>query len=151
MGAMWQLVIGCSAGALVAASISAPFLLPWSLRVWYLVDAPWTDPFLGLQPAPRLEMRAVKLSGVEIHHSDVEIALGEMGTVRTSVVRFAGAAAVPSVVAKIDGWIARRTPLLMMTDAGQVHIYGPDDAVTELTIAGERFDEPQQSRSSFRR
>jgi len=136
MSVLSQVVIACAVCGLVAASISAPFLLPWSLRVRYLVNAPWTDPFLGLGPAPRLEMRAVTLSALEIHHGDIEVAFDEIGGRRMSVIRFDRSGCAPWVVATLDGWMALRTPLLMMTDRGQVHIYGPRDAVTELTIAG---------------
>jgi hypothetical protein len=135
MSAVTQVAIGCAVCGLVAASIGAPFLLPWSLRVRYLVNAPWTDPFLGLGPAPRLEMRAVTLSGLEIHHCDIEVAFDEIGGRRTSAIRFDRSGCAPRVVAKFDGWMALRTPLLMILDSGQVHIYGPGDVVTELTIA----------------
>jgi hypothetical protein len=137
MSVVSQVVIACAVFGLVAASISAPFLLPWSLRVRYLVDAPWTDPFLGLGPAPRLEMRAVTLSALDIRHGDVEVGFDEIGGRRTSVIRFDRSGCAPGVIARFDGWMALRTPLLvMMWDRGQVHIYGPDDEVTELTIAG---------------
>lgn len=136
---MSTFVIGCALGALIAACISAPFLLPWPMRVHYLVAAPMTDPWTGLGLAPRLDMRAVKLRAVESHHGDLELALDDLDTGQSSRVTIANSACVPSVVSKLDGWMALRTTLLMIMDHGDAHLYGPDGAVTNLNLAREKI------------
>jgi hypothetical protein len=132
-------VIGCALGALVAASIGSPFLLPWSLRVRYLAVAPMTDPWTGLGLAPRLDLRPVRLSAVESEHGDVELVFEEIGTGHQSRIALARSACAPSALAKLDGWMALRTTLLMVMDHGHAHVYGPDGAVTNLTLASERI------------
>jgi len=136
---MLTFVIACVFGALVAACIAAPFVLPWPTRVRYLAAASMTDPWTGLGFAPRLDMRPVRLCAVESDYGDVELALDEIDTGHRSRVIYARAASVPSVLARLDGWMALRATLLMIVDHGHAHLYGPDGAVTNLSLAGEKI------------
>ena len=64
----------------------------------------------------------------------VDLTLEEVDAVRAMVLSRDGC--VPSVVARIDGWSALHTPLLLIVDqAGGVHLYGPDGAATGFTRA----------------
>ena len=50
------------------------------------------------------------------------------------------AACTPSVIAKLDGWSALHTPLLMIIDdAHNAHVYGPGGCVTNLALARENI------------
>ena len=52
----------------------------------------------------------------------------------------------PFVVAKLDGWSATRTPLLMVVDDDRdTYLYGPDAVVTHLDRAEETTDELAES------
>jgi hypothetical protein len=135
---MSQFVIGGAIGAFIVGTIGGPFLLPWSLRVRFLVNAPMIDPFLGLGPEPCLDMHAVRLTAVEIHHGDVEVAFDEMGAGRTSVMTCAGAGCPPAAVAQLDGWMALRTTLLVTMDHGHVDVYGPGGGVAGLSLSASR-------------
>lgn len=135
---MQHFVLGCAIGALIAAAVAAPLFAPWSFRVRYLVAAPTTDPWHGLGLTPRLEMRAVRLSAFECHDGDVELVADEVDTDRTTRITLVRQGCTPALVAKLDAWMALRTPLLMITDHGHVHVYGPDGAVTNLSLAGEK-------------
>ncbi|MGO9873092.1 MAG: hypothetical protein ACLPVY_04760 [Acidimicrobiia bacterium] len=134
---MPQFLFGCSVGALIAACASAPFLVPWPLRVRYLVTAPMTDPWFGLGPVPLLDMRAVLLCSVEREGRDVELVFAEIDTGHNVGITLRSAY-LPGAVAQLDGWMARRTPLLLIND-GHAHVYGPDGAVTDLTFAREKI------------
>jgi hypothetical protein len=83
-------------------------------------------------------MRVVRLLALDSHDGDVEITLEEIDTPRASHTSLVRAGCVPAVVAKLDAWMALDTPLLMMTDRGHLHVYGPDGAVNNLSRAGER-------------
>lgn len=135
---MQHFLLGCALGALIAVAIVAPLVAPWPIRMRYLATAPMTDPWSGLALAPGLEMRAVRLSTLECREGDVEISVEEIDTDRTCRVTLERAACAPAAVAKLDGWLALGAPLLMMTDHGQVHVYGPDGAVTNLSQLGEK-------------
>jgi hypothetical protein len=102
------------------------------------LTAPTTDPWLGLGLTPQLEMRAVQLAAFESHDGDVELVAEEVDTDRATRITLVRAGCTPAAVAKLDGWMALRTPLLMMTEHGFVHMYGPDGAVTNLSLAGEK-------------
>jgi hypothetical protein len=130
--------LGCALGALLAVTIAAPLLAPWRIRVRYLATAPMTDPWTGLGLAPRLDMRVVRLSALECREGDVEITVEELDTDRTSHFTLARAGCAPAAVAKLDGWMALRTPLLMITDHGHVCVSGPDGAVTNLSLTREK-------------
>jgi hypothetical protein len=135
---MQHFVLGCAIGGLIAAAILAPLLAPWPIRLRYLVNAPMTDPWTGLGLAPRLDMHAVVLSAIECHEGDVEISIDETGTRRTSRITLTRAGCPPVALAKLDGWLAMRTPLLMVKEHGHIYVQGPDGAVTNLTPVGER-------------
>ena len=137
---MGTFLIGCALGAFVAACIGAPFLLPWPLRVRYLVTAPMTDPWTGLGPGPRLDMRAVRLCAVESDHGEVELTFDEIDTGHRPRITLASQECAPAALAKFDGWMVLRTTLLMIVDHGYAHVYGPDGAVTTLSlVAGEKI------------
>ena len=136
---MTHFLIGCALGALVAACVGAPFLLPWSLRVRYLVTAPMTDPLFGLGLSPSLDMRAVTLAASGNNQGDIDCAVEEIDGDRASSVKLVHAGCVPGAVAKLDAWTAQRTPLLMIMDHGHAHMYGPDGAVTDLSFTGEKI------------
>jgi hypothetical protein len=137
---MSHFLIGCAIGGAIVACIGGPLIAPWSVRVRYLAAAPAFDPWLGadLGLTPRLDMRAVKLVNVEADHGGVELAVedidGDHGSRRT----LARTSCPPHAVAELDGWMALRTPLLMIVDRELVHVYGPESAVTNLSFVKER-------------
>lgn len=138
---MVHFLLGCAVGAAVAACIAAPLLLPWPVRVRYLVNAQTVDPLLGLGPIPRLNLRAVTVASVVVDNGRVDLTLEEVDVVRATVLSREGC--LPSDVARLDGWSAVDTPLLMIVDeeadaAGRVHVYGPDGSVTGFTRAAIR-------------
>ena len=133
---MVQFAIGCTLGAAIIAAIGAPFLAPWPFRVRYLANAQNVDPLLGLGPVPRLDMRVIRLESVEVAAGHLELGLVEEGgrraTSRATVSRPEFAA---GEVAKLDGWMAAHTPLLVVIDEDHsVHLFGPDASVTDLTV-----------------
>jgi len=136
---MSTFALGCALGALIAACIGAPFLLPWPMRVRYLVAAPMTDPWTGLGLAPRLDTRAVKLRAIERHNGDLEFALDDLDSGQNSRITITRSAYVPSVLAKLDRWSALGTTLLMIMEHDHTHLYGPDGAVTYLSLAREKI------------
>jgi len=136
---MSTFVVGCVLGALVALCIGAPLFLPWPLRVRYLVVAPMTDPWTGLGLAPRLDMRAVKLSAIDSDHGDVELTVDEIDAGHRSCITLASSACDPSALAKLDAWMAMHTTLLMIVEHGHAHVYGPDGAVTNRSLASEKI------------
>jgi hypothetical protein len=135
---MPNLWIGVILGAIVAAAIAAPLFAPWRFRVRLLANAPMTDPFTGLGLAPRPDMRVVRLLALESHNGDVEIAVEEIDTHRASHISLVRAGCVPAVVAKLDAWMVLGTALLMMTDDGHIHMFGPDGAVNNLSRTGAK-------------
>jgi hypothetical protein len=135
---MFTFLIGCSIGVLAAACIGAPFLLPWSLRVRYLAAAPMTDPVLGLAPGLRVEMRAVRLSAVECHRGELELVVHDLADPSTGRVTLAASTYTPGALAKLDAWLALRTPLLMLIDPEGVAVHGPDGALNNLRLLRAR-------------
>jgi hypothetical protein len=130
--------LGCALGALIVVTVAAPLIAPWRIRVRYLATAPTTDPWTGLGLAPRPDMRVVRLSTLECHDATVEISIEEIDTHRAAHFELVRAACAPLAVAKLDAWMALGTPLLMMTEHAHVHIYGPDGAVTNLSLSREK-------------
>jgi hypothetical protein len=131
-------VLGGALGALIAAAIAALFFAPWPIRVRYLVNAPTTDPWTGLGLAPRLDMHEVHISALESHEGVVEISVDEIATHCTTRITLTRAGCPPAALAKLDGWMTMRTPLLVIKEHGHVHLYGPDGAVTKLAPVGEK-------------
>jgi hypothetical protein len=84
-------------------------------------------------------MRAVRLCAVESDHGDVELAFDEIDTGRRSRVTLVVPECASSALAKFDGWMVLRTTLLMIVDHGHANVYGPDGAVTTLSLVGERI------------
>jgi hypothetical protein len=140
VNAVSNFLLGCGLGALLVACISVPFLAPWPIRVRYLAATPLVDPWIGLTPEPRFQMRAVTLASVEADQGQVELTVDELGARHhaRSIVLTREACA-PGVVAELDGWSASNTPLLMVIEEdGSVHLFGPRTAVTNLALAGEK-------------
>ena len=135
---MHLFLLGCAIGALIAAVVAVPLVAPWPVRLRYLLTTPATDPFHWLAPVPRLEMRAVRLTEFDCHDGDVDLIADEVDTDRTTRITLEHRGCTPAAVAKLDGWMTLGTPLLMMTDQGKVHLYGPDGAVTNLDRVGEK-------------
>ena len=137
---MSHFLIGCAIGAAIAACVGVPLIAPWPVRVRYLAAAQAFDPWHGLDLGltPRLDMRAVRLVSVVSGHGGVELAVedldGDHGTRRT----LARTSCPPRAIAELDGWMAERTPLLMIVDRELVHVYGSDSAVTNLSFVKER-------------
>ncbi len=136
---MTHFLIGCALGGAVAACIGAPLIAPWPVRVRYLAVAQTLDPWLGLDlgMTPRLDMRAVELVSVEADLGRVELVVQDLDGDRGYRRTLAGTACAPATVAELDGWMALRTPLLMIVDQGLAHVYGPDGAVTNLSFVKE--------------
>jgi len=83
-------------------------------------------------------MRAVRLCSVERKDCDVELVFAEIDTGHNVGITLRSVY-VPGAVAQLDGWMALRTPLLLIMDDGHAYVYGPDGAVTDLTFARERI------------
>ena len=134
---MADFLIGCLIGAAAAACIAMPCLLPWHLRVRYLVSVPAVDPRLGVGPLPQHEMREVRVATIGISAGRLELEVEEAGPGehgRRMLLRRDECA--PAVVAQLDGWSTLRMPLLLIVDdLRRAHVYGPDGAVTGLTPA----------------
>jgi hypothetical protein len=137
---MSHFLIGFAIGGAIAACIAVPLVAPWSFRVRYLATAQAFDPWHGLDLGltPRLDMRAVKLVSVEAKHGGVELAVEDLDGDRASRRTLARTSCPPHAVAELDGWMALRTPLLLMVDGELVHVYGPESAVTNLSFVKER-------------
>ena len=136
---MEHFLVGCALGFLVVACIATPFVAPWRVRVRYLVNAPAGDPLLGLGPTPRMALREVTVAGVEADRGHVELVVDEQRAGCARHCTLSRDACVPAVVARLDGWSATHTPLLMIVDdLGDTHLYGPDGAVTHLDRTEER-------------
>lgn len=144
---MQLFLLGCALGALIIFAIAVPLLAPWTIRVRFLATASMTDPWTGLGLTPRPDMRVVRLSTVASHDGAVEISIEDTDTQRATRATLVRAACAPGAVAKLDGWMALRTPLLMMVDQGHVHLYGPDGVVTNLSLPERRFDASTAARS----
>jgi len=136
---MAQFAIGCTLGAAIIAAVGAPFLAPWPFRVRYLANAQTVDSLLGFGPVPRQDMRVVRLESVDIVAGHLELGLAEAGNARarsraTVSRRDCGA----GELAKLDGWQAAHTPLLVVIDEDHsVHLFGPDASVTDLIVTKE--------------
>ena len=135
---MHLFLLGCAIGASIAAVVAVPLVAPWPVRLRYLLTAPATDPFHWLAPTPRLEMRAVRLTEFDCHDGDVDLIADEVDADRATRITLEHRGCTPAAVAKLDGWMTLETPLLMMTEHGKVHLYGPDGAVTNLDRVGEK-------------
>jgi hypothetical protein len=135
---MPDLWFGLIVGALAAAAIAAPLFGPWRFRVRLLATAPMTDPFTGLGLTPRPDMRVVRLLALESRDGDVEITVEETDTHRSSHISLVRAGCAPGAVAKLDAWLALGTPLLLMTDLGHIHVFGPDGAINDLSRIGAK-------------
>ena len=129
---------GCALGGFVVVAIAVPLVAPWRIRVRYLATAPTMDPWTGLGLTPRPDMRVVRLAALESRDGTVEISIEEVDTHRAVRVTLVRTACAPAVLAKLDGWMALRTPLLMMADDGHFHMYGPDGVVTNLSLVREK-------------
>ncbi|MDQ1460482.1 MAG: hypothetical protein QOI08_1966 [Actinomycetota bacterium] len=131
---MADFLIGSVVGIFFVGCVAAPFLAPWRVRVRYLVNAQVGDPVLGLAAMPSVVLREVTVVSVESGQGHVEIVVDESGgSDRFRRRRLMRSAAPPAVVAKLDGWSATHTPLLLVVDEARcTHLYGPDGVVTDL-------------------
>ena len=137
---MSHFLIGFAIGGAIVACIGVPLIAPWSIRVRYLAAAPAFDPWFGLDlgMTPRLDIRPVKLVSVESNHGGVDLAVEDLDGDPRSRRTLARTSCPTHAVAELDGWMALRTPLLMIVDRELVHVYGPDRAVTNLSFVKER-------------
>jgi hypothetical protein len=139
---MTNFLIGCVLGVFLVVCVGIPFLAPWPMRVRYLVDAQYADPVLGFAPVPRLAIGVVTLTAVRADGGHVDLVVDETGAGVSGhggrvLSRDACAAAV---VARLDGWSALHTALLLIIDEKhRVHLYGPDGSITDLEFVGEKI------------
>jgi hypothetical protein len=96
-----------------------------------------TDPLTGLGAPPGLEIRGMRMVAVNADRGRVEVVVDEIGPGevprRATLTREDCPAAA---VAQLDGWESLHTPLLVIADEdAQVHMYGPDGAVTDFRLA----------------
>ncbi|HEY5172745.1 MAG TPA: hypothetical protein VIK54_13540 [Acidimicrobiia bacterium] len=138
---MFHFFAGCALGATVVICIGVPFLAPWPIRLRYLLTAQVADPVLGLGPTSRLSMWEVTLTVVEANRGHLDLVVDETGNGRSARrIALIRDGCVPSEVAKLDGWLATRTPLLMIVDEdGDTHLNGPDGVVAHLDRVGEKI------------
>jgi hypothetical protein len=131
---MTDFLIGAVVGVFFVGCVAAPFVAPWRVRVRYLVNAQVADPVLGLTAIPPVLLREVTVVSVEAEPERVEIVVDESGaSPRFRRQRLMRDACPPAVVAKLDGWSATHTPLLLVVDEDRrTHLYGPDGFVTDL-------------------
>jgi hypothetical protein len=137
---MNEFLLGSALGFLFVGCIAAPFVAPWRIRVRYIVNAQVADPIFGFGPPRDVDLREVLLTNVEARDGHVDLVVEEAGTPPGSRCRaFTRDACRPALVAQLDGWSATHAPLLMVVDeSGDVHLYGPDGAVTFLNRAEEK-------------
>jgi hypothetical protein len=135
---MLPFLIGCVVGGGVALCVAAPFLLPWNLRLRYLVNAQMTDPLLGLGAPPGLEMRGMRMVAVNADCGHVEVVVDEIGTDEVPHRATLTLDRCPAAdLAQLDQWELQRTPLLVIAEEdAQVHVYGPGGAVTDFKLVG---------------
>ena len=138
---MFHFFAGCALGATVVICIGVPFLAPWPFRLRYLLTAQVADPVLGLGPTSRLSMWEVILTGLEAGRERLELVVDESPNSRSARrIALTRDVCVPSDVAKLDRWLAARTPLLMIVDEdGYTYLNGPDGVVAHLDRAGEKI------------
>jgi hypothetical protein len=137
---MSDFIVGCALGFLCVGCIAAPFVAPWRIRVRYLVAAQVADPVFGVGPPRDVTLREVQLTHVDAEGGHVDLVVEEAGVAPASRRRaLTRESCAPSVVAKLDGWSTTHEPLLMVVDeSGDIHLYGPDGAVTYLSRAEEK-------------
>ncbi len=131
---MLNVLLGCVIGFVFVCCACVPLFAPWRMRIWYLVNAPVGDPVLGLGGAPGVTLREVTLSSVETCAGRVEFAVDGVGAGRGMYRRtFRRDDCTPGEVARLDGWSATRVPLLLVVDeAGDTHLFGPDGSLTNV-------------------
>jgi hypothetical protein len=102
------------------------------------MNAQMSDPLLGLGAPPGVAMRGMQLVAVSADGGHVVVVVDEIdaGEVpRRATLTRDGCPS--SAVARLDGWEALHTPLLVIADEGdRVHVYGPDGGVTGFTLVG---------------
>ena len=76
----------------------------------------------------------VRLSEVECHAGALQIFVRGLADERAADVTLTASACVPGTLAKLDGWLALRTPLLMVIDQGDADVYGPDGELKALRV-----------------
>jgi hypothetical protein len=137
---MSQFLLGCTLGFVFVGCIAAPFVAPWRIRVRYLVASQVPDPVFGVGPPRDVTLREVLLTHVEVERGRVDLVVEEAGAAPASRHRaLTRDACAPAVVAKLDGWSTTHEPLLMVVDeSGDIHLYGPDGAVTYLNRTEEK-------------
>jgi hypothetical protein len=136
---MLLFVSGVIAGTLVAVVVAAPLWLPWPATVRWSVSAQLPgllDSWAGV-PNPSLAFREVVLVDVAVTDGRVDLIGQEVisGHATTSEFQLAGDVPSAGVIAAVEGWCTAATPLLMWAEpAVRVHLYGPNQSVTELRL-----------------
>jgi hypothetical protein len=130
------LLLGTGVGVLALVGvISAPMLLAWPHRVRWTVLAQCVGyPAPGLTAWPRLDIREVRLSSVEVHDAGVEVDVVEVGRPPRDATQLRATPGLgPPLVSMLRDWCTLHTPMLLYVDgAGVSSLSGPTATVSEL-------------------
>jgi hypothetical protein len=133
---MEVIVVNVLLGAVVVAIVAAPLLLPWPMRLRWLLASPPCDPMVGVAFWPRATMTEAQIVGVAERGELVEVTLAELPGPRSRT--FVAHRRDAGFVARLEGWCTAREPLLLLRDeSGDVTLGGPDGAVTGLRDVSE--------------
>ena len=130
---MGALLAGVAVGFAVSAIAMSPLVMPWRSRVRWLVALQVPDPMLGFAAPPPWNVQAMQL--VDVCGDDAHTLLIAD---ETACDRVAGryllvaGACPPGLRAKLEGWVAVRTPVLLLRDNAGLHLVGPDGGLPVL-------------------
>jgi hypothetical protein len=130
---MLPLLLGVLCGAVVTLVLAGPLFASWPTRVRWLVHAQVPDPMLGLPAPAHTLLSEARVVDLETRDHSVEVSVVELPAGRPRVLVAEGAA--PGLVARLEGWLAVREPLLLIIDGtDRADLAGPDTTFTGLRV-----------------
>jgi hypothetical protein len=126
------LVVGATFGVLIGAATAALVVLPlvasWPMRLRWLIASQAAHPLFSLPMSTGYVLSEVRLVDVRPRLDAVDVTVAEPPEPRRS--RRLRTVTHPGTIAKLEGWHAIRTPLLLLVDdTGTAQLCGPDASV----------------------
>ena len=129
------LLVAAGGALLLGTAVLAPFVLPWPMRVrWLVISQAMGHEAPGFMTCAPLDLREVVLVGVEIYDRGLELRVLEVGRPARETVTFTTATSpTAELVLMFQEWRALETPVLLyVDDGGTASVSGPVATISNL-------------------
>ena len=138
------LLVAAGGALLLGAAVLVPFVLPWPMRVrWLVISQAMGHDAPGYMACPALDLREVVLVAVEAYDPGLVLRALEVGRPARDAVTFTTPTSpTAEVVSMFQEWRALETPVLLyVDDGGTACVSGPAATISNLRRVTPCYEE----------